>query len=111
MNNCKNENKSYTSSDKIGKKLSSKGKTEVKDDEKFSLIFSDNEREHGIEIYTNIKQGTITQEKTNDLNNELNENNFSFSFQSFNDFVLQEGYEDERINNFYIENYNINSKK
>ena len=110
MNSSKNKNNSCPSSEQKGKELSKKFKKGIEADDKFFLILPQNEREFSNENDSNLKQETITQEETINSNEELNQNNFPFSFQSFFDFIPEEEYEDESINNFDAENYNINFK-
>ena len=77
-------------------------KKESKTNSFLSLNFFQNENSH------NLKNGIVTNEMTIISNGKIDLNNFSFSFLSFNEYIPEEGNEEEVINNFNVDNYSIN---
>ena len=102
IDSSKNRKIFYPSLGLKGKGFSKKDKKEEKTDSLLSLNFFRNENA------LNLRSGIITEEMTIISNRGLNINNFSFSFFSFNEYIPEEGNEEEAINNFNIDNYSIN---
>ena len=99
IDSSKNRKIFYPSLGLKGKGFSKKDKNEEKTDS-LSLNFFRNENA------LNLRSGIITEEMTIISNRGLNINNFSFF--SFNEYIPEEGNEEEAINNFNIDNYSIN---
>ena len=101
IDSSKNRKIFYPSLGLKGKGFSKKDKKEEKT-YSLSLTFFRNENA------PNLRSGIITEEMTIITNRGLDINNFSFSFFSFNEYIPEEGNEEEAINNFNIDNYSIN---